>query len=461
MIVATGVFMSTLDSSMVNIALPTIMGDFHSPMADTQWVALIYLLAITSTLLFWGHLGDRIGRGRVYGSGMILFALGSLACTISTSLALLIVSRFFQALGASMMMSTGPAIVKESFPHEQLGRTMGLIGVAVSLGLMSGPSLGGFLIEFFSWRSMFFITVPIGLFFSFLSFRFLPMDKPTDGGAIDWSGSIIWAVALCLISVILTHTTELNLPPAITAAMILVAVCLVTVFIAVEKNTPQPLLPLELFHSKYFSLGIASATLSFTTLFSAIILTPFYLDRLRDTPPSMTGLIMMSLPASIMITSPLAGWLADHFEKRIISTTGLLISTTGIFMLSFITIDSGIFTIAARLALTGAGQALFLSPNSAAVLGSTVARRTGSAAALLATSRNLGMLLGIALATLTFSLIFANITNGLDMKDFRPEHGPQFIKAFRGAIQVAAMIGIAGIIASWLRGKPPEDDPVA
>jgi len=461
LIVATGVFMSTLDSSMVNIALPTIMGEFRSPMADTQWVVLVYLLTITSTLLFWGHLGDRFGRSRVYGSGMMIFALGSLACTVSMSLALLIFSRFFQALGASMMMSTGPAIVKESFPHEQLGRTMGLIGVAVSLGLMSGPSLGGFLIEFFSWRSMFFITVPIGLLFSFLAFRFLPMSRPAGGGAIDWTGAIVWAAALCLISVILTHTTEMDLQPATTAIMITVAVCLVAIFIVVEKNTPHPLLPMELFRSRYFSMGIASAILSFSTLFSAIILTPFYLDRLRCFPPSMTGLVMMSLPASIMLMSPLAGWLADHFEKRLISTAGLVISTTGIFLLSSITADSTTFTIAARLALTGSGQALFLSPNSAAVLGSTIARRAGSAAALLATSRNLGMLLGIALATLFFSIIFANITGGLDMKDFRPGYGPQFIRAFRGALQIAAAIGLAGAMASWLRGKPPDDDQAA
>jgi EmrB/QacA subfamily drug resistance transporter len=458
LIVAIGVFMSTLDSSMVNIALPTIMGEFHSPMADTQWVVLIYLLAITSTLLFWGHLGDRYGRGRVYGCGMMIFALGSLACTISANLALLISSRLFQALGASMMMSTGPAIVKESFPHEQLGRTMGLIGVSVSLGLMSGPSLGGFLVEFFSWRSMFFITVPIGLYFSFQSFRFLPMDRPADGGAIDWNGSVIWAVALCLTSLILTHTTKMNLSMITTTALVLAAAFLIVSFVAIEKKASHPLLPLELFNSRYFSMGIASAILSFTTLFSAIILTPFYLDRLRCLPPSMTGLVMMALPASIMLTSPLAGWLADHFEKRLISTTGLLIATSGIFLLSTLTVDTSLFSIAVRLGLTGAGQALFLSPNSAAVLGNTVTRRSGSVAALLATSRNLGMLIGIALATLFFSVIFASLTGGLDMKDFRGvEYSPQFIKAFRGALQIAATIGIAGVITSWLRGKAPED----
>ncbi len=455
MIVATGVFMSTLDSSMVNIALPTIMKDFHSPMAATEWVVLIYLLTITATLLFWGHLGDRFGRGRIYGTGMLIFALGSLACTVSTTLLMLVVSRFSQALGAAMLMSTGPAIVKESFPREQLGRAMGLIGLAVSLGLMSGPSLGGFLIEYFSWRSMFFITAPLGLIFSFLSFRFIPMAKPDSDGAIDWAGAATWAAALFLVTVTLAHLNEARWSPPTTMILFMLGGGLILLFILIEKRTPHPVLPLELFRSRYFTMGIVSAVLSFTTLFAAIMLTPFYLDRLRDLPPSMTGLVMMAVPSSIMLLSPLAGWLADHFEKRLIATTGLLISASAVLMLSTTAADSSIFAIAVRLALIGAGQALFLSPNSAAVLGSTIARQAGSSAALLATSRNLGMLLGIALTTLVFTVIFASQTGGLDMKDFRPENSVQFITAFKGAMQIASMLGFIGAAASWCRGERP------
>ncbi|MEN8142268.1 MAG: MFS transporter [Thermodesulfobacteriota bacterium] len=452
-IVATGVFMSTLDSSMVNIALPTIMSEFHSPLADTEWVVLVYLLTITSTLLFWGHLADRFGRGRVYGAGMLIFAAGSLTCTISQTLLQLVLSRFGQALGASMMMSTGPAIVRESFPHEQLGRTMGLIGVSVSLGLMSGPTVGGLLIEFFSWRSIFFITVPIGLVFFFLAFRFLPMSRPAGDGAIDWPGAVIWGTILCAVTFSLTHLTETSwsLPTLIT--LLIAAGVLFHVFLHLERKTLHPLLPLDLFSSRYFSMGIISAVLSFTTLFAAIILPPFYLDRIRGMSPSLTGLVMMAVPASIMLTSPLAGWLADHLEKRLIATAGLLISSAGIFLLSTTTQTTAITVISLHLAMAGCGQALFLSPNSAAVLGSTTTSRAGSAAAILATSRNLGMLLGIALATLVFTIIFSSRTPGLDMKDFRPEYVEEFIAAFSGALQVAATVGLAGALASWLRGR--------
>lgn len=457
LIVATGVFMATLDSSMVNIALPTIMKDFHSPMADTEWVVLIYLLTITSALLFWGHLGDRFGRGKIYSGGMLLFALGSLACAVSPNLSLLVISRFWQAIGAAMLMATGPAIVKESFPKEQLGRAMGLIGVAVSLGLMSGPSLGGFLIEYFSWRSMFFITVPIGLLFSFLAIKLIPSPKsPPSHHPIDWLGAITWGIALFSITIALTRISGPDGPPVAITVLLLFGLGLLPVFIFLEKRRSHPLLPLELFTSRYFRMGIFSAILSFAALFSAIMLTPFYLDRLRGISPSMTGLIMMAIPSAIMLMSPLAGWLADHFEQRLIATSGLFISASAILLLSATTADSSISSIAIRLALIGGGQAMFISPNSAAVLGSANLRHVGSAAAILATARNLGMLFGIALATLIFTIIFAKLTGGFDVKDFHPAQAGQFIEAFKGALRSAALLGFAGGIASWLRGTPPD-----
>jgi EmrB/QacA subfamily drug resistance transporter len=457
LIVAVGVFMSTLDSSMVNIALPSIMRHFRSPMHDTQWVVLSYLLTITATLLFWGHLGDRFGRGRVYGAGMSIFALGSLSCALSPNLTSLIAMRFVQALGAAMMMATGPAIIRNSFPPEQLGRSLGLVGVSVSLGLMSGPGLGGLLIQWFSWRSLFYLTVPIGLLFCLLAARYLPRRESTTGAIapIDWSGSLLLAAGLCLITLLLTGLTDRTWSKSAILLTTLPIPPLLFWFITIERNSPHPLLPLDVFGDRYFRLGIISAVLSFTTLFSAIILTPFYLDRVRQMSPAATGLIMMALPAAIMLMSPLAGWLSDHLDKSRLATLGLLISSTGLFLLSATGADTNLSTFTAYLALLGGGQALFLSPNSAAVLAHCPRKRTGTTAALLATARNLGMLLGIALATLIFTMIFSHLTGGLDLKDFRPDQTLAFLAAWRGTMLVAGGIGIVGILASGLRGKSP------
>ena len=459
LIVATGVFMSTLDSSMVNIALPFIMKEFHSSLNDTQWVVMIYLLTVTASLLFWGHLSDRLGRGKIYTSGLLIFGLSSQACAYAPVLTFLVAARFCQALGAAMMMAAGPAIIKETFPKEQLGRGLGLIGMAVSLGLMSGPSLGGFLLELASWRVLFFITVPLGLAFAFLAIRILPGPARHYTTPLDWLGSLTWAIALVLLCLTLSHASS----PGWSAIRLLLTgtagAGALGFFIAIESRLPHPLLSMQLFRNRHFSLAIASAVLSFMTLFAVILLTPFHLDRVLGLPPSRIGLVMMAIPCSIMVVSPLAGWLSDYVGARFISTLGLSISTLGTVLLTTIQAATPPLVIAGQLMLLGLGQALFLSPNSASVLSHVEASKAGAASALLATARNLGMLLGIAQAALIFSLSFRGLTGGLDLRDFRPEHTAAFLTALHAALLGAALTGLLGTAASWLRGNSNRHRP--
>ncbi len=453
-IVATGVFMSTLDSSMVNIALPTIMKEFHSSLRHTEWVVMIYLLTITATLMFWGHLSDRLGRAKIYPAGMLTFGLGSLACAYAGNLSWLIAFRFLQALGAAMMMSTGPAIIKETFPHNQLGRGLGLIGIAVSLGLMSGPTLGGFLIEFYSWRSLFLITVPFGIIFALLGKKSLPASiKKSPSRRLDWLGAASWAIALTLSSFAITHATGTSWSAALFFLVLLASLGALFLFVRIEAVAPHPLLPLRLFRQRFFTMAIISAVLSFMTLFAVIMLIPFYLDHIFHMSGSHIGLIMLAIPSVIFIVAPVAGWLSDHVDARIISTIGLGISSLGLLLLTGLSETSNPFEIAGKIALLGCGQAMFLSPNSASVLGGVKKENAGSAAALLATARNMGMLLGIAQAGLVFSLYFGKLTNGLDLKDFTQDQTAEFITALHGAFEVAAATGFLGLLASWFRGK--------
>jgi len=451
LIVATGVFMSTLDSSMVNIALPLIMKDFNSSLRSTEWIVLIYLLTITATLLFWGHLSDRLGRRRIYTSGLLIFGAGSLACAWSPSLALLVFFRFIQALGAAMIMSTGPAIIKETFPPEQLGRSLGLIGTAVALGLMSGPGLGGLLLEFFNWRALFFLTVPLGLIFAMLAAKILPGPSQRSSAPLDWPGAVAWAAALILFSLALTHAMAPEWSGAWILLLALAGSCSLACFLRIEKTVLHPLLALALFRDRAFSMAMISAVLSFVLLFAVILLMPFYLDRILGLPPSRIGLVMLAVPSSIMVVSPVAGWLADRISARILSTAGLLLSSLGAILLSGVQAETELRTIAGTLILLGFGQALFLSPNSASVLARVDRKQTGSAAALLATARNLGMLMGIAQAGLLFSLFFREITEGLDLRDFTPRHTVAFLTALRWTLQAAALTGLMGAACSWLR----------
>jgi EmrB/QacA subfamily drug resistance transporter len=453
-IVATGVFMSTMDSSMVNIALPAIMDDFQTPLRSTEWVVMVYLLAITATLLIWGYLADRFGRRRVFASGMLVFALGSLACALAPQLHWLVLARLGQALGAAMMMATGPAMVKEIFPPGQLGRGLGLIGVAVSLGLMAGPAIGGFLLETFSWRAIFLVTVPVGMALSLPALRLLPADRAVGRRRFDGLGALLWLLALTLIVVALSRASAPGgglIPELLLLAGSILALGLL---IKIELLLPQPLLPLHLFRRNFFTIGMASAALSFVLLFTVLLLIPFYLDRILGLSGSRLGLVMMAIPAAVLVVAPAAGRLADRIGARLLTTAGLLLSTGGLLLLATLTPSQEPWEVAWRLAILGGGQAMFLSPNSAAVLGGMEKHYLGTAAALLATARNLGMLLGIAQAGLLFSLFFGAYSGGLELHRFSPAHTGAFMLGLHHSLLITAGIGLGGAFLSWQRATP-------
>lgn len=452
LVVATGVFMSTLDSSMVNIALPAIMLEFHSSLHNTKWVVMIYLLAITASLLFWGHLGDRLGRRRIYSLGMLIFGTGSLFCGISPRIAWLITFRFGQAVGAAMMMSSGPALIKEFFPTIHLGRNLGLIGMAVSLGLMTGPSLGGFLIEYLSWRSIFLVTAPLGLLFFLLARRVLP-DSPAvkNHEKFDITGSMAWAVSVSVMAL-----TIANPPDVCTSPLFLVLLGLGTfifyLFLKHENSVPNPLFPLYLFKKRFFGIAVICVLLSFSILFSVTLLIPFYLDRVLGLSASRIGMIMLAIPISVLVVAPTSGWLSDRVGARYITTFGLLTSTSSLFLLAGLNSEATVLEVAVRLAFLGCGQAMFLAPNSASVLAHVKNDHAGVSAGLLATARNFGMLLGVAQAGMIFSFFYGKHTGGLDLKDFDPTQTHSFMMALKASFLAAGSMGMVGVILSWMRG---------
>ena len=207
--------MSTMDSSMVNVALPTLMRVYASSLALTEWVVLMYLLTISVSLLFWGYFSNGIGQGTLYGRGLLVFSLGSLLCSAAPTIGLLIFFRFVQAIGASMMMAMGPALIKSSFPKDRLGRGLGLVGIATSLGLMTGPAVSGLLLRWSHWRMMFLVTVPVGVILYVLSRRLLAsIGRPVDGEArerlkngFDILGGLLYAASITLTVLVLSHAT--------------------------------------------------------------------------------------------------------------------------------------------------------------------------------------------------------------------------------------------------------------
>ncbi len=466
LLVASGVFMSTLDSSMLNVALPSIMESFNSPLALSEWVIIIYLLTITVLLLFWGHLSSRYGQGKIYNLGVLIFAVGSLLCCLAKSITILILFRFIQGVGASMMMAMGPALISSVFPRAQLGKGLGQIGIATSLGLLSGPVISGLLIHWLHWRFIFLITVPVSVI-AYLLGRNTPaiagVSEPLSASAtpFDRTGGLLWFAAITLSLLVASHATALCCAEhpqywLLTMGCLSAISAWVLLFLH-ESRTAHPLLPLDLFGKRFFSMGLLSATLSFAVLFFVLLLTPFYLRSVQQLSADQTGYVMMALPLCIFFVSPVAGRIYDRIGARIVASLGLVICLISLLLLTTIDTATSPLKIALLLALLGFGQAMFLSPNSAALLSGVPVAQAGVTSSLLATARNMGMLAGTALAGLIFSLYFSELTGGLDMKDYSVEYSGEFMKALHGAFQVAALLAVAGMTASLCRGDKNAD----
>jgi MFS family permease len=479
-LISTGVFMSTMDSSMVNIALPTLMQVYASSLALTEWVVLIYLLTITVSLLFWGYFSTGIGQGVLYCRGLLIFSLGSLLCALAPNMLLLIFFRFVQATGAAMMMAMGPALIKSCFPGEQLGRGLGMVGIATSIGLMTGPAVSGLILRWSHWRWIFLVTVPVGLLVYFLGrHKLAPLGLPEkaadsipsgdgitnryrlfrikgDGSDFDLPGGLLYVASVILTVLVLSHATVTCCEsdgygwPLFRALLVLL---LWMVFVSYERRIKKPLFPVILFQKPFFTMAMISAMLSFTVLFFVLLLMPFYLSSVRQFPPDLVGYYMMAVPLCVFFVAPLAGRLHDRIGARIIATFGLACCLGSLLLLTRLSADSAGSFIVFSLSLLGFGQAMFLAPNSAAALTGVSHEESGITSSLLATSRNMGMLLGTALAGFVFAYAYAELTGGMDIKDFSLDQAPQFMLALHQTFQVCVFIAGVAVASSWLRGK--------
>ncbi len=452
LMVASGVFLSTMDSSMINIALPYIMRSFSSSLAAVEWVVLMYLFTISISLLLWGKISDKFGKGIIYLIGMFIFSMGSLSCYFSTVLVQLVFSRFIQGMGAAMMMATGPAIIRLAVPQHEIGKWIGSLGIATSLGLMSGPLIGGFILHNFSWRTLFLLNLPISLTVSIFGWLFIAGTLPRYVNAnskFDWLGSLFWVVLIGLIVFLLNLHNSVPFYLGLLGFLILAGVAVS--FIRHEIGSVDPLLPISLLRQDYYGIAMLCSTLSFAVLFFVLILMPFYLNFIVGLTFDKIGYMMMAVPVSLFIVSPIAGRLFDRFGAKYLTSIGMSVTALAIYFLSSISHATSLGDIAWRLSLLGCGQSIFLSPNSASVLSRVAFEDTGITSGMLATCRNLGMLLGVALVGMIFSNLFVYFTGGIPLREYTGAQLPYFMQAFRYTLIIASAIALVTAFISLRR----------
>ncbi len=453
-LVAIAVFMSTLDGSIVNIALPAVMKDLKVPLTTIEWIPLIYLLTISSLLLPLGRLSDIKGRRWVYCRGFIIFTVGSFLCGSAGSALWLIAARSFQGIGAAMLMACSPALVVDIFPASERGRALGMIGTVVAAGLTIGPALGGFIVQYLSWRSIFYINIPIGLFATVCASRALMGGRGdvVRQESFDWPGAFFLTISFIVFITGVTRFQNLNDTIGFSCLLMAVAVGSAVWFFHIEKRTAQPIFDPALLQIRLFTMPVLSAMILFMGLFTMVFLMPFYLVHPCGFTMNKAGMTMMIPFVFFFVISPLSGSLSDRIGSRLLCSMGMLGLSVGLFALAGLTPDSAYGSVVWRLSLVGIGAATFISPNSAAALGSIPPPRRGIASGMVATARNLGMVIGVALAGLVFNSIFYSLTGGLSLKEYLPEMEPSFMTAFKYAMMSGGMVTAVGSVVSYFRG---------
>ncbi len=451
-LVAVSIFMSTLDSSIVNVALPYMMQDLTETMGTIQWVVTVYLLTVSSFLLTFGRLSDIRGRPMVYRMGFGFFTIGSFFCGISGTVAWLILARAVQGIGASMLMACSPALIVDVFEPEHRGRALGLVGACVAAGLTTGPMAGGLLLEYFSWRSIFFINIPVGIFA--LAARggvFNGGGRKTDE-SLDLTGCISLACLVCCLIVSLVHAGDwgvfsfkgLFFPGAGILAGL--------VFVRNARRSPSPLFDLKLLEIRLFVMPLVASLVLFMALFTLIFMMPFYLSLACGFSPAQTGMTMIVPFLFLIVVSPVSGSLADRLGSRGLCGAGMGCLALALFLLGGLTPEQGLLNVLLRLALAGFGTAMFISPNAAVIMGAVPADRRGIASGAVATARNLGMVMGVAISSSIFTYTFTRLAPGGGLDQFQPEMTPLFMAGFRRVMLAGAFMAGLGVFITFARG---------
>lgn len=452
--VAVGVFMSTLDGSIVNIALPAMMKDLHAPLSTIEWITMIYLLTVSSLLLSFGRLSDIKGRKWVYSRGLSLFSAGSLMCGLSYSTAWLIFSRSIQGFGAAMIMSCTPALMADVFPASERGKAMGLLGMVVASGMTLGPAIGGWMLYYFPWQMIFYINVPIGIITGLIAHRLLKgtLADITRAEPFDWSGTFFMVFCAAPLMLALTHAYEWGYTSSDTLLLILLSLLAMTGFIRSQMHSDHPLMPLSLLRIRLFVFPVLSIMLLFMSLFSMIFLMPFFLMQPCGLSVKESGLVMVTPFVFLSVFSPLAGALSDKIGSTMLCTVGMSLLSMGLFLLSLLTPLHASFPAVWRLAIIGFGVSIFTAPNNSLIMNSVPKSAMGVAAGTLATARNLGMVMGIAIAGSVFNTIFHKLSGGVHLKSYQPQFESAFMTAFRYAMMSGSLIAAVGIPVAFSRG---------
>lgn len=398
-VVALGSFMSGLDATIVNIALPSIAKTLSISTVTSSWVLNAYLIVLVSLLLAASRLGDIKGYKRLFIGGFLIFTIGSALCGLSTTIEMLIASRMLQAIGGSAIAALGAVMVTSYLPSSVRGQALGIVAMFTMLGAALGPVIGGFLTSVYSWPFIFFVNVPVGIIAVILGMRIIPSKPPVaPDERLDIPGVVLVFIAIA--TLIFGLTTVQGAAAVAGGASIVVSVVFWLLFVARERTAKEPLINLKLFSNRSFSFQNINVLLVQMGMAGVMVLMPFYLEMVKDISTGNAGAILLALPIGMILTAPIAGKFSDVIGTKKPIIAGFVISALAMYLLSTLSAHSSIGHVSIYLFLLGAGSGIAYSPLNSAVMGESPAPDRGMTSGLLKMMTNLGSSIGIAMVML-------------------------------------------------------------
>jgi len=433
-----GAFLTPFMGSSITIAIPSIGKELSAGAVLLGWVLTAYVLATSVFLIPFGRLADIYGRKKVFALGFIIYTIASSLPVFCHSIEMLIVIRALQGIGGAMVFGNGVAILTSVFPAGERGRALGINNASVYLGLSTGPFLGGLLTQYFGWRSIFLANVLLGVIIIASIFMKLKGEwTEAKGEKFDLGGSVIYGLAL--IGAIYGLT---SLPAVHGLWLILIGVGGMVVFAWWEGCTQMPIFDPAIFKGNIvFAFSNIATLINFSATFAIHFLLSMYLQYIKGLSPQIAGLILVTLPAIQTVLSPIIGRLADRINPQILAAVGMALTTTGLGLLLFLGQNTPLLFVVFVLFILGLGFTSFFAPNMLAVMGSVERKHYGVASATVATMRQIGMTLSMAITTLISALYIGGA-------EVTPEYFSPFLRSLKASYGVFAALSFCAVFAS-------------
>ena len=436
-----GLFLGQVDTSAVNLALPAMSRDLAGGISGQQWVVDAYNVAFAALLLTGGTLGDRFGRRLVFRLGLIIFTVGSIACAAAPTLAVVLTGRVLQGVGSAMMLPQSLAILAVTFPERRdRNRAMAAWSAVGGIGLAVGPTVGGLLVSEISWRSIFWVNVPIGLLSLLLSIRNVPESRNENAKRVDLAGQVLGTLTLALVTFVAVDGHQLGwTSPLAVSAMIAVVVC-ASGFVLVERSSSDPMLPLGLLRRGQLPVATTIAMCVTFGGYAMLVLTSLAFQQQRGATPLVAGLELLPLPVAFTVFSPLAGRIVTRYGPKVPMSAGMVLLFLSLLLYATIGADANLAAIEVVYVAWGVGLAMNTGPVVGVAVASVSSDRAGLASGIVNLARMFGATLGIAVQ----GTVLAAVSNSVP-------RGPLFLSGFRTAILVGAFVVAVGVVITFSR----------